>query len=253
MTESIRAELLKLRTIRLPLALLATAAALTALVTVLEASRAGGPGHMAIPPLDTEAGLTAVLTSTGFALLLAMVFGVIVASGEFRHGTATATYLATPHRARVLTAKALTAAAFGLLFGLVAAAIASGVGLGFVAARGYQMPVPGGTIARYAAGAVLASGLLAAAGVGLGSLVRSQVGAVITVFAWGLLVEQLVAGQFDGAAPYLPYTAATTLAGATLGGGVEPLPFAAAAALVATTATLVALVAARTTVRSDVS
>jgi hypothetical protein len=53
MTESIRAELLKLRTIRLPLALLATAAALTALVTVLEASRAGGPGHMAIPPLDT--------------------------------------------------------------------------------------------------------------------------------------------------------------------------------------------------------
>src|SRR4029453_17387610 len=109
--------------------------------------------------------------------LAAMGFGVIVASGEFRHGTATATYLATPHRARVLTAKALTAAAFGLLFGLVAAAIAIGVGLGFVAARGYQMPVPGGTIARYAAGAVLASGLLAAPGGRPRPLARSLFGA----------------------------------------------------------------------------
>ncbi len=253
MTWSIRTELLKLRTIRLPLGLLAAAAAMTALVTVLESSRAGGPGHMAIPPLDTEAGLTAVLTSTGFALLMAMVFGVTVASGEFRHGTATATYLATPDRVRVLTAKAAAAAGFGLLFGLVAAAVASGVGLGFVAARGYEVTVAGGTVVRYAAGAVLASGLLAAAGVGLGSLVRGQVGAIVTVFAWGLLVEQMVGGQFDGVAPYLPYTAATTMAGATLGGGVHPLPFAAATAVVAAAAALVAVVAARTTVRSDVT
>jgi hypothetical protein len=39
----------------------------------------------------------------------------------------------------------------------------------------------------------------------------------------------------------------------TLGGGVSPLPFAAAAALVAGTAALLAAVAARTTVRADVS
>ncbi|HEX6674561.1 MAG TPA: hypothetical protein VF486_06000 [Actinomycetes bacterium] len=253
MTRLVRTELLKLRTIRLPLGLLATAAGVTGLMTVLESTRAGGPGHMAIPPLDTEAGLTTVLTSTGFAMLMAMVFGVAVASGEFRHGTATATYLGTPDRARVLVAKAIAAALFGLLFGVVGAAVASGVGLAFVAAKGYEVTVAGATVARYAAGAVLGTGLLAAVGVGVGSLVRAQVGAVVTVFAWGFVVEQLLAGQFDGLAPYLPYTAATTMAGASLGGGVDPLPFAAAAALVAATATLLSMVAARTTVRADVS
>src|SRR6266545_4534170 len=173
------------------------------------------------------------------------------ASGEFRHRTATATYLGIPARARVLVAKAIAAALFGLLFGLVGATVASGVGLAFVAASGYEVTVAGATIARYAAGAVLGTGLLAAVGVGVGSLVRAQVGAVVTVFVWGFVVEELLAGQFDGLAPYLPFTAATTMAGATLGGGVDPLPFAAAAALVAGAAALLSVVAARTTVRSD--
>ena len=63
--------------------------------------------------------------------------------------------------------------------------------------------------------------------------------------------------------PYLPYTAATALAGTPLGtagfgpsrgvSGVTPLPFAAAVALLAAIAVAVALVAARTTIRRDVS
>lgn len=59
---------------------------------------------------------------------------------------------------------------------------------------------------------------------------------------------------FTSIAPYLPYTAATTLAGATLGDkSVSPLPFAAAAALVAGVATLLSAVAAKTTVQRDIS
>ena len=42
-------------------------------------------------------------------MIMAMVLGVTIATGEFRHATATAIYLATPHRARVLTAKAIAA------------------------------------------------------------------------------------------------------------------------------------------------
>jgi hypothetical protein len=89
--------------------------------------------------------------------------------------------------------------------------------------------------------------------VGLGSLFRSQIAAIVTVFAWGLVVEQVIGGLFDAAQPYLPYTAATTMAGATLGGGTGPLPFAAAGALVAGVAALVSAVAAWTTVQADVS
>jgi ABC-2 type transport system permease protein len=253
MIRSIRTELLKLRTIRLPLGLLATAAGLTALVTILGAARAGGSGHMAPPPLNTAAGLEAMLSRSGFGMLLATVFGVTVASGEFRHGTATSTYLATPDRVRVLIAKAVAVAGVGLLFGLVAAGLATGISLAFVAGKGYDVALAWGTIARFGAGAILGAGLLAAAGVGLGSLLRGQLAAIVTVFVWGLVVEQLLGGLFDSAQPYLPYTAATTMAGATLGGGISPLPFAAAAALVAGVAALLSAVAARTTVPADIA
>ena len=253
MIRSVRTELLKLRTIRLPLGLLATAAGLTALVTILGAARAGGSGHMAPPPLNTAAGLEAMLSRSGFGMLLATVFGVTVASGEFRHGTATATYLAAPNRVRVLIAKAVAAAGVGLLFGLVAAGLTTGISLAFVAAKGYDVALAWGTIARFGAGAILGAGLLAAAGVGLGSLLRGQLAAIVTVFAWGLVIEQVIGGLFDSAQPYLPYTAATTMAGATLGGGTSPLPFAAAAALVAGTAALLSAVAARTTVPADIA
>jgi ABC-type transport system involved in multi-copper enzyme maturation permease subunit len=257
---AIRAELLKIRTTRLPLGLLALAAGLNALVAVVTSARAGSGSSMAIPPLDTTAGLRMVLTSTGFALLVAMVFGAAVASGEFRHKTATDTYLDQPDRVRVLLAKAVTAAGVGLVFGLVGAAVTTGVGLGFVAAKGYDVALSAGTIARFAAGTVLGSGLLAAVGVGLGSLLRGQIVAVIAVFVWGFGVEQIVAGLSRSIVPYLPYTAAATMAGATGGegmpqlpSGLDPLPFGAVAALLLGVAVVLSTVAARTTVQRDIT
>jgi len=252
-TRAIRTELLKLRTIRLPLGLLATAAGLTALITTLGAARAGGSGHMAPPPLFTAAGQQDLLTRSVFGMLMAAVFGVTVASGEFRHGTATATYLAAPDRTRVLVAKVVVAAGAGLLFGLVAAGLTTGISLSFVAAKGYHVALAWGTIARFAAGGILGSGLLAAAGVGVGSLLRGQLSAIVTVFVWGFVLEPLLGGLFDAAQPYLPFTAATTMAGSALGGGTSPLPFALAAALVAGAAVVLAAVAAGTTVPKDIS
>ena len=116
MTRLIRVELLKLRTTRLSYGLLATAAGLTALFSVIEASRAGSAGR--ITPLYTAAGLNAVISGGVFALILAAVVGVTVSSGEFRHSTATLTYLATPRRNRVLAAKAAAGACAGAVFGL---------------------------------------------------------------------------------------------------------------------------------------
>jgi ABC-2 type transport system permease protein len=275
-TRLVRIELLKLRTVRLPAGLLITAAALTALFACGEASQAGRHGG-SVGSLATAAGLRSVTTSTGWAMLLAAVLGVTISTGEFRHATATLTYLATPARGRVLAAKAAAAACAGALFGLVAAVIATGAGLGFAAARGdhgahgAQFALGAGTLAAHAAGAVLGAALLAALGAGLGSLIRSQLAGVVGVFIWALIAESVIGGIFTSARPYLPYTAATTLAGVQLGvgpGGVRvtvrthpavaaaaaagPLPFAAAAALLAGIAIAVALLARLTTVRQDV-
>lgn len=252
MINTVQAEMLKLRTIRLPVVLLASAAGLTALVTVLGATQAGTSAH-APPPLNTAAGLTDVLSGTGLGMLMAVVLGITISTGEFRHATATATYLANPDRIAVLTAKTITAALAGLLFGLVTSGVAAGLGLAFVAAKGYQVALAGITIARFTAGAVLGAGLLAAAGVGIGSLIRSQLASIIAVLAWGIVVEQVIGGLFTSITRYLPFRAVTSLAGAELGGGTHPLPFAAAAALVAGVAVLLLAVASRTTLQQDIT
>jgi ABC-2 type transport system permease protein len=262
MTRLIRAELLKLRTTRMSYALLATGAGLTVLFCVLEASRSG-PGKV-VGPLNTAAGLSSVLAGGTWALLMAAVLGATVSSGEFRHSTATLTYLGSPHRGRVLAAKLAAGTVAGAVFGLVGYLIALGVGLGFTASRGYQVPVGDATLARFGIGHVVAAALLAAIGVALGSLIRSQLAVVIGVFVWTIVIESLLGGLFNAMQPYLPYTAATTLGGTQLGGAAfgpahgatstaTPLPFAAATALLAALAIALSALAARTTVRRDIT
>jgi ABC-2 type transport system permease protein len=261
MIRLIGVELLKLRTTRLTYGLLATAAALTGVFAVIEAARAGSGGGPA--PLSAASGLNDVITAGIWALVLATVMGVTVSSGEFRHGTATLTYLATPHRGRVLTARAVAGACAGAVFGLAGYVMALGVGLSFVAARGYHVAIGDATLVRYAIGHVVGTALLAAIGVGVGSLVRSQLAGVIGVFAWTIVIESLLGGLFTSIRPYLPYTAASTLSGTSPGGsafgpahglaGPSPLPFAAATALLAALAIMFCAVAARTTVTRDIT
>ena len=260
MNAQLRAEFLKLRTTRTAAGLASLAVAVTVLMATLESATTGTGRGMAIPSLATPAGLRDALASTGFALIAAAVLGTVITAGEFRHKTATGTYLDQPDRTHLLAAKAVTAAVAGALVGLAAAATAVGIALGFASARGYPLALPAATIARYGAGAVLGAGLLAAAGAGAGALIRHQVGAIIAVFAWGFAVELVVGGTATAVAPYLPYTAAALMAGVTSGGGMPPiprgitqLPFPAAAAVLAGVVILLAAVAAATTVRRDIT
>lgn len=262
MTRLVRTELLKLTTMRLTYGLLTVAGALSALFSVLEGTRAGAAGT-GVPPISTADGLRTVTTVTGIAMLFAAVLGSIAANGEFRHSTATLTYLTTPKRARVLLAKVIASSCVGSLFGLAAGIIATGVGLAFVAGHGDHLALSAGTLAGHVAGAAAGAALLAALGAALGSLIRSQLATVIGVFVWAIVLESLIGGLYTSARPYLPYTATTTLAGTKLGSaafgpahglnGGHSLPFAAAAALIAAFAAAAALIAARTTVRRDIT
>jgi ABC-2 type transport system permease protein len=260
MSRLVGSELLKLRTTRLTYDLLAAAVGLSLLFSSMGAIRAGAGS---IPPLSTAAGLDAVTTVVGFALLLALVLGVTVSSGEFRHGTATLTFLATPKRTKVLAAKALAATVAGAVFGLAGGITSAAVGLVFVAVKGDHVTVGSAALLGHIAGASLAASLLAAVGVGVGSLVRGQLGAVIGVFVWAVLGESVLGGIYPSIGRYLPFTTAATLAGSKIGGafyaagrslsGPGQLPFAAAAALVAAVAVLASILAAGTTLSRDIT
>jgi ABC-2 type transport system permease protein len=263
MTRLIRTELLKLRTTRLPYGVAGIAATLTAMFALLEGSRAGQAAS-GVPSLSTAAGLSTVTTVTGIAMLLAAVLGVMVAAGEFRHQSATLTYLAAPNRTRVLWAKALAAAGAGALIGLLAGVVATAIGLTLAAGRHDSIALCAGTLAAHVAGAAVGAALLAAAGVALGSLIRSQIAGVIAIFVWAMVIESAIGGLFTQVRPYLPYTAATTMAGAKLGNaafgpahgltaGAGPLPFAAAVALLVAIAMAIGGLAARTTLQADIA
>ena len=254
----LRVELMKLRATGLTYGLLATAVGLSALLAVLAAAQAGSN----VAPLSTASGLGTVTTTTGLALLLAAILGVTVASGEFRHQTATLTYLSFPDRNQVLTAKAMAAAAAGAVYGFAAGVAATVVGLIAVAIKGDSVALSAGTLLAHMGGAALGAALLAAAGVGVGSLVRGELGAVIGTIAWVVVIELIIGGLFRSIQPYLPYTAATTLAGIKLGqsllvvrvaAGPQPLPFAAATGLLLAVAAVVAFAAALATVPRDIT
>ncbi|HEX4306122.1 MAG TPA: hypothetical protein VHZ54_08810 [Solirubrobacterales bacterium] len=262
MIRLVDAELRKLLTVRLTYGMVALALGLTALFATLEGSRAGSAGS-GVAPLDTAAGLRAATTVTGFAMLVAAALGAIVAAGEFRQATAWLTYSTTPGRARVLVAKTIVAVLAGAVIGLLAGALATGVGITFAASEG-PLALGAGTTIRDIGGAICGAAALAALGLGIGTLVRSQFAAVIGIFVWAIVIESALGGFFTSLRPFLPYTAATTLAGVRLGGAAfgpahgesgaaGPLPFLGALALLFALATAVSLIASRTTLRRDIA
>ena len=261
LTRLTRVELLKLTSTRLSYGLLAASVGITVLWTALEASRAGQPNGPA--PLTGYAGQASIITGGVWGLILAAVLGATISSGEFRHRTATCTYLAVPDRNRVLAAKAAAGALGGAVLGLAGYAVTLTVGLSFTAARGYHLAIGAGTLTDWGLGHLVGAALLGVIGVIAGSLARSQLATVVGIFVWTIIIESLIGGLFNAVRPYLPYTAATTLAGTALGSGSfgpgrgvsgsAPLPFAAATALLAVLALAGGLVAARTTVGRDVT
>ena len=123
-----RSEFLKLRTTRTVLWLTLALVALTALAA---ATAVAVTAAFEIADSEWQADLSsAALSALGFALL----FGILVMTGEFRHGTITPTALVTPRRERVLLAKALAAALGGALLVLLAAVVVYAIAVPWLAA-----------------------------------------------------------------------------------------------------------------------
>lgn len=116
-----------------------------------------------------------------FGVLLAMLLGAILVTNEFFHLTATTTFLISPHRERVILAKLGAAVLVGLLFWLVTTLL-NLIAVPFVL-RQLDLPVQLGEGAVWRAIALngLAFALWAILGVGAGVLIRSQIGATLTL------------------------------------------------------------------------
>jgi ABC-2 type transport system permease protein len=171
MNRLLAAEALKLRSTR---SFYTIATGALALIAAAVAATAGAPSFTASdhPGRDT-------LAIAGIAQTLALVLGVLSMTTEFRYGTITPSLLVTPRRTPLLVAKVANLLAAGFLFGLLAFAGAAGIALPILSARGIGSELNSADVAAVIAGGAVAAALFATLGVGIGAVVRNQVGAIV--------------------------------------------------------------------------
>ena len=155
---------------------------------------------MGIGGLSQSAIVDTIYGKAASAYLFAIILGVLMMAGEFRQGTAVATFLAAPKRSRVFLAKVAVAAVAGALFQLISAGI--GMATASIALTAYpEAAAPGDTAILDTTLAALISGaVLAVVGVGVGALLRSQIIGIVAVMVWLNVVEPIMLLVFpDGA------------------------------------------------------
>ncbi|TVT36468.1 ABC transporter permease subunit [Amycolatopsis rhizosphaerae] len=134
-------------------------------------------------------GLLAIGHGINIGLVFPVIFGVYALAGEYSKKTITTTFLTAPNRGSVLTAKMITYIVWGMLYGLVIAAVASlGIALSVDQAR---QPTSGQWLGVIGA-SVLAGVLATLFGIGVGAVWKSVVGSVITLSIYLLVFENVL-------------------------------------------------------------
>jgi ABC-2 type transport system permease protein len=115
-----------------------------------------------------------------FGLLFVVILGALIVTNEFFHQTATTTFLTTPRRTEVILSKFGAAALFGAGFWLMITVIDLAVGSLFFSSEGQNNPLTEWPVVRSVLLNLLGFAIWAILGIGLGVLIRSQLGATLT-------------------------------------------------------------------------
>lgn len=153
-----------------------------------------------------------IATGTWLLLMLVLVLGVLIVTTEFRHGTSSSTFLASPRRYPALLAKLGVALLVGLLSGLAFLLVNGSLAIPLFDGRDGQLPSTGELTSIYA-GVVISFPLLCAFGLGIGAVVRNQVGAIIAAIAFLFIISSLTELLPGSIGEYFPVQALTALQG----------------------------------------
>lgn len=193
------AELLKLRTTRSAWTLAAGGAAVSVWLICIRIATSSKVD------LRGEHGIREVLALAGAgAGVFALALGVVAMTGEYRHGTISQTFLAARARSRVVAAKVVACAAVGAMLGLVALVPAYAVAAVWIPSKdaGFWLGAP--LVLEIGGGSLAACALLAAAGAGLGAIVKDQPLALAAGVGWMLVTDTLATRALPEVGRFLP-------------------------------------------------
>jgi hypothetical protein len=194
MTNLIRAELLKLRSIRTFWGTVAALLALVPLAVAVNMHASPGDG----PSLASSDGFRNVIAAPSTSGILMLLVGIMVMAGEFRNNTVTSTFLVMPNRTRVLGAKLAAASIIGIILGAVALLLDLAIALPWISARHVDVAHHVGDIAVVFAGGLALTAIGGLVGVGIGAMLTNQTLAITATLIWTLAIENLLASFVSG-------------------------------------------------------
>lgn len=229
-----RAELLKIRSTRTTVGIVLGMVALVLLFSLLSGLLTKAPD---LTSTKDQRGLLGVGSTAGVFSALA---GIMLVTSEYRFGTIRPTFVFTPRRSRVLAAKLAAGLLAGVLFGVVGEGLGFAIGYAALAGRGIDYALNAGQTTLLVVGTLAGVMLWGVLGVGIGALLRNQVGAIIGLLAWGLVAENLLFAFVPSVGRFAPVHAQDALMGLTskhllaaAAGGAVMLAWTAAFALAA--------------------
>jgi ABC-2 type transport system permease protein len=244
MITQIRAELLKMRSTRTMIGLIVGMIALILLTGLLTGLLTHPSG------LASREDQRQLLSVSSLAGVFSALAGVLLVTSEYRFGTIRPTFLFNPARSRVLTAKVVAGALAGLAFGVFAEAIGWAIGYAILDGRGITIVLSSSDILLLTLGGLAGAALWGAIGAALGAIIHNQVGAIITLLAWGLVIDNLLFGLVPSVGRFMPTRASDALMGLRVHHLVSP--GAGAISLIAWAGAL-ALVGIARSVRQDIN
>jgi ABC-2 type transport system permease protein len=207
MMAQIKAELLKIRSTRTTIGLILGMVALILLFTLLTGLLTHSSG------LASKEDQRQLLSVSSLAGVFSALAGVLLVTSEYRFGTIRPTFLFNPARSHVLTAKVVVGALAGIAFGILGEAIDWAVSYAILEGRGITVVLTNGDILLLTFGGLAGAALWGAIGAGLGAIIHNQVGAIITLLAWGLVVDDLLFGLVPSIGRFTPTRASDALMG----------------------------------------
>jgi ABC-2 type transport system permease protein len=147
------------------------------------------------------------------AVLVSAFAGLLLVTNEFGYGTIRPTLVLEPRRRVVVTSKLAVAALIGAFFGVFCVALSFGVGHTVLAVRHVESALTGTDTLVLVFGPIAASALTAVIGAAIGALVRNQVGAIVTLVVYALVIEGLIFAAVPSVGRYLPAAASSALGG----------------------------------------
>lgn len=197
----------------------------------------------------------------GVGYLLLLTVGILQIGGEYRHKTISSTFLSTPRRVQAMGAKVVALLGIGALYGALSLLGSVTVGAVVLSLRDID-PFPSTAVVRTLALSLLALGLWALIGLGIGILVPNQVAAILVGVGVAWIVEPLLGlglsyvDALKGVVPYFPSQATNAMVdGVTQNGpdAAQPLSWWAAALVLSAYAAVLSALGTWRTVRQDVS